>query len=321
MPMTRGTIMDLGIQEHQVAMEAIATLVNVKRVMCDLILKPAGVPREVYFPLLNQRDDTGRPLTKRELAPLILDAIKDRSDYPNIVRAIVEIAAHWSQFYLAPDEFIARGVVQKAREVLHIIETNEAEEARQQEQRQREEKAQAEQRQAEQFRKEVILLLMFFDDLMISNNVQQRGYQLQELLNRVFILHEIPVYKSFTRNEGGEQIDGAFSLGDWYYLVECRWRERLADIRQLDGLKGQVDRSGRQTMGLFLSINGWSDNVGPLLKQNPSKSIILMDGYDLRGVLSGQADLRDFLRKKIAKLNLESEPFLGLTQYLKVKNE
>ncbi len=63
-------------------------------------------------------------------------------------------------------------------------------------------------------------------------------------------------------------------------------------------------------------MNGWSKNVCSLLKQNPEKSIILMDGYDLRGVLSDQADLRDFLHAKIAKLNLESEPYLGLPQYL-----
>src|SRR5207237_3653592 len=116
----------------------------------------------------------------------------------------------------------------------------------------------------------------------------------------------------------GEQIDGAFRLDSWHYLVECRWREKLADIRQLDGLKGQVDRSGKQTMGLFLSINGWSQNVCPLLKQNPSKSIILMDGYDLRTILERHLDLRQFILAKVAKLNLEAEPYFGVRQYLSI---
>ena len=38
-------------------------------------------------------------------------------------------------------------------------------------------------------------------------------------------------------------------------------------------------------MGLFISINGWSENVVPLLKQNAEKNIILADGYDVRAVL------------------------------------
>lgn len=69
-------------------------------------------------------------------------------------------------------------------------------------------------------------------------------------------------------------------------------------------------------MSLFLSINGWSNNVVSLLKQNPDKSIILMDGYDLRIVLAGQVDLRDFLLTKVAKLNLEAEPYCSVTQYM-----
>jgi hypothetical protein len=122
--------------------------------------------------------------------------------------------------------------------------------------------------------------------------------------------------QSFTRNKGAEQIDGAFKLDGWYYIVECRWRQKLADIRELDGLEGAVRRSGKQTMGLFLSINGWSANVPLLLKQNPDKTIILMEGYDLRTVLSGQIDLQDFLLAKLAYLNLKSEPFFGVTDYL-----
>ncbi len=157
---------------------------------------------------------------------------------------------------------------------------------------------------------------MMFDDMANSADHQRRGYFLQELLNRVFDLHEIPVFRAFTRNEGGEQIDGAFILEGWHYIVECRWRDRLADVRQLDGLMGQVNRSGKQTMGLFVSIDGWSDHVIPLLKQNRDKSIILMEGHTLRTILSGRIDLRDFILTMVARLNLEAEPYTSVAQYL-----
>ena len=70
-------------------------------------------------------------------------------------------------------------------------------------------------------------------------------------------------------------------------------------------------------MGLFLSINGWSENVPMLLKQNTEKAIILMQGYDLRAILSDEADLRDYLRAAVANLNLYAEPYLGIKEYLK----
>lgn len=309
--------MDLGIEERRTAIEAIATLAHMKNALADLVLRPAGVPPDLYRPLLYQRDpNTGRTLSKRQLAPIILDAIEGRSDCVGVVRAIIEIAAAWKSFHLATDEFAARATVQKAREILDQVQTMDAREAVQRELARKEEIARLEGERAELFEKHSELLMIMFDYLAISSDHQQRGYLLQDLLGRLFDLHRIPVVRSFVRNERAEQIDGAFKLEGWHYLVECRWREKLADIRELDGLKGQVDRSGKQTMGLFLGINGWSENVPKLLKQNPDKSIVLMDGFDLRTVLAQRLDLNDFLLAKLARLNFEAEPFLSVKEYL-----
>jgi hypothetical protein len=159
-------------------------------------------------------------------------------------------------------------------------------------------------------------LLAQFEDAAKEGDPHQRGYFLEDLLNRVFLLHEISVYRSFRRNSGGEQIDAAFEMEGWHYIVECRWRARLADIRQLDGLAGQVSRSGRQSMGLFLSVEGWSENVVPLLKQNPDKNIILMEGVDLRTVLAQQVGLRQLLKAKVAALNFEAEPYIPASRII-----
>lgn len=302
---------------QKLVIEVISTLVNIKSTMADLILKPAGVPTDSYRLILYGRDElTGRPLSKRKIAPLVIAAIEDRPDFPGIIKRIIEIAAGWSSFHLARDEYEARATVQKARELLGQIELMEEREAKQREIARKKELSRIEQRTAELIRGQSDLLLGMFDELATSEDSQRRGYLLQDLLNRTFDLHQIPVVGSFTRNDGGEQIDGAFRLDGWHYIVECRWRVKLAGVREIDGLKGQLDRSGKQTMGLFLSIEGWSDNVLRLLKQNSEKSILLMDGYDLRAVLNGQVDLHDFMMAKISHLNLRSEPFLSVKQFL-----
>jgi RNA-directed DNA polymerase len=154
-----------------------------------------------------------------------------------------------------------------------------------------------------------------FDELYNSADPQKRGFMLQILLKDAFDYFGIPLIKSFTRNEGAEQIDGAFDLDGLHYIVECRWRAKLADGRETDGLLGPTGRSG--SMGLFLSINGWSDNVIPLLKQNPNKCIILMDGTDFRKILSGDVELASLLRAKVRKLKFDAEPFYGADDFLK----
>jgi hypothetical protein len=316
--------MEIGVEERRLAIEAIATLVNHKNVMIELILKPAGVPAAIYKSVLAQQDAvTGKVLSKRQCAPLILAQLGP--DEPRVLRRIIEIAAQWpaDRYHLAWNEYEARATVYKAREILGTLERMDAHDAEQRqrgaeqiERAQRDESVRRERERATQRRKELDLLLMMFEELVQSSDHQRRGYLLQNLLERLFTLYDVPAYRSFTRNEGGEQIDGAFELKGWYYLAECRWRETPADTRDLDGLLGQINRSSPQTMGFFLSVNSWSEHVVPLLKQNARKSIILMDGYDLRTVLDGSIDLRAFIGAKVAKLSVASEPFLSAHQYL-----
>ena len=161
------------------------------------------------------------------------------------------------------------------------------------------------------------LLLRRYDALVSSNDPNGRGFLLQDLLRDTFEHFEITVERSFIRNEGGEQIDGAFVFNSWHYIVEIRWRKKIADGRQVDGLLGQILRSGGQSMGIFFSINGWSKNVPTLLKQNPSKVIVLMERNDFRAVLTGEISLQKLLDGKIAELNLKSEPFISAQNILK----
>ena len=59
-------------------------------------------------------------------------------------------------------------------------------------------------------------------------------------LNRLFNLRGVKVTKSFRRNDEGEQIDAAFEMDGWHYIVECRWRDSLADFRQLMASAGRL---------------------------------------------------------------------------------
>jgi RNA-directed DNA polymerase len=165
-----------------------------------------------------------------------------------------------------------------------------------------------------QFRR--LCLLEVYEELRKSKDHHQRGYLLEKLLNATFKLFEILAIPSFTRNDNGEQIDGAFEIDGWQYIVECRWRTKLADTSEPDVLNGKVRRSGKSVKGFFLSINGWSTNVPNLMKQDPDKAVILMNGDDLHHVLRGNVDLRVLIDTKIRKLSLECEPFYGASQFI-----
>lgn len=160
------------------------------------------------------------------------------------------------------------------------------------------------------------LLLRRYDDLVNSDNPHQRGYHLQDLLRDTFDHFDISAEPSFTRNRGGEQIDGACRINGCDYIIECRWRAKIAGMREVDGLLGQISRSGEQAMGIFFSINGWSENVPQLLKEDRRKSIILMDGRDFRAVLDGKITMPILLDGKTQALRLRAEPFVSATELI-----
>jgi hypothetical protein len=316
--MNNDTATGLDIDARRLALEVISTLVNIKKTAAEQVLKRADVPDDLVKRFLTERDPTtGGKRSKREAGVVVLDELTSRGSDQAVVRNLIRIAAEWTAFHLAQDEYKARAVVQKARE-MHGVLTETQEREKNEYERRSQEAAERERRERiAAIRQQSALLLAQFEQIAIDGDPQQRGYFLEDLLNRVFDLHGIPVLRSFRRNNGGEQIDAAFEMDGWHYIVECRWRAALTDIRQLDGLAGQVSRSGRQTMGLFLSVNGWSNHVVPLLQQNPDKSIFLMDGYDLRCVLDVQVDLRRLLKAKLSALNLETQPHFSVSQLLR----
>jgi hypothetical protein len=96
---------EIGVEGKRIAMEAISTLVHIKATMVELLLKPAGVPREAYEDLLYKRDEvSGYTLSKRNIGPLILERVEKRAGGHHIIRTLIEIVANWSSFHLAHDE-------------------------------------------------------------------------------------------------------------------------------------------------------------------------------------------------------------------------
>jgi len=124
----------------------------------------------------------------------------------------------------------------------------------------------------------------------------ERGYDLEKILNEVFMLFDLTPQSPFRRI--GEQIDGAFVLDRDHYLLEAKWtkdRVNLAGLRDLDGAVGS---SLDNTLGLFVSIEGFSEDGITGYLQGSRPRIVCVDGSDLFMVLDSRIDLADLLQRK-----------------------
>jgi hypothetical protein len=131
--------------------------------------------------------------------------------------------------------------------------------------------------------------------LIAETNPQKRGYRLEQLLRRLFELFDLDPRASFKIL--GEQIDGAFTFEATDYLFEAKWEHSPIGASDLDVLAAKLSRKLDNTLGLFLSINGFSDD-GISAHSAGRRVMILMDGSDLMAVLEGRIDLIHLLLRK-----------------------
>lgn len=143
--------------------------------------------------------------------------------------------------------------------------------------------------------------------LVSANSPQNRGFELEKVMYDMFSLFDLDPRASF-RNVG-EQIDGAFSLEGTDYLFEAKWQKNLINAADLDAFCGKINRKLDNTLGLFLSINGFSEDAISIHSRGRS-TILLMDGIDLMAVLEGRIDFASLIVRKRRHAAQTGEIFL-----------
>ena len=134
-----------------------------------------------------------------------------------------------------------------------------------------------------------------FMAIATGTNPQTRGFDLERLMYDLFELFDLDPKASFKNT--GEQIDGAFSLEGTEYLFEAKWQKELVGVQDLDAFSSKVRRKLDNTLGVFLSMNGFSPD-GVTAHSTGRPNIVLMDGADLMAVLEERIDFVTLLLRK-----------------------
>ncbi|MNW39550.1 hypothetical protein D3C74_166400 [compost metagenome] len=134
-----------------------------------------------------------------------------------------------------------------------------------------------------------------YSKLITSKDHHNRGFELEKVLYDIFELFDLDPKASF-RNTG-EQIDGAFSLEGTDYLFEAKWQNNAVNASDLDAFNGKISRKLDNTLGLFLSINRFSEEAVRIHSVGRS-TILLMDGIDLLAVLENRIDFVSLITRK-----------------------
>ncbi|MGQ7392926.1 restriction endonuclease [Streptococcus suis] len=147
--------------------------------------------------------------------------------------------------------------------------------------------------------------------LFSSENPQERGYRLEKIVANLFKINEIDYHDSYRNSSNTQQLDGYFRFEGFDYLVEMKWEKNPVNSPKIASLKQKVDTKLTSTRGLFLSINGFRDEVIQDFANRDSK-ILFMDGQELSYILENRITLYEALKVKIVGASKTGNPYVSI---------
>ncbi|HFE38702.1 MAG TPA: hypothetical protein ENK06_09865 [Gammaproteobacteria bacterium] len=137
---------------------------------------------------------------------------------------------------------------------------------------------------------------------------QRRGYELELILQELGRISGLEVTEPFRVN--GEQIDGAIKFEGEHYLIEAKWQDKASANEPVYQFVGKIEGKfyGR---GIFVSVNGFSENVVSSLVHGKAIKTIFIDGEDLMMVLEGLQSFSEMLDKKVKAAQTKGEIYVN----------
>jgi hypothetical protein len=131
------------------------------------------------------------------------------------------------------------------------------------------------------------------------------------------MFHEADLSPRLGYRPKGEEIDGSFVLHGRTMLLEAKWTRDPHPASSLYQFRGKVDGKLVGTIGLFVSMAGFSEDAINALIAGKELNLILADGDDIRAIASRQISITDTLNRKLRAAAETGIPFLpisGITQ-------
>lgn len=113
---------------------------------------------------------------------------------------------------------------------------------------------------------------------------------------------------------GGRQIDGSITLGDTTYLVEAKFTVDQSGASDIDVFRSKVDSKADNTMGIFVSISGYSA-VAKAEASGRKTPLLLLDSSHLYRVLTSVSIFSDVIERVRRHASQTSEAYLHVNDF------
>lgn len=150
------------------------------------------------------------------------------------------------------------------------------------------------------------------DALQASVGTAQGGYDFQDWFYSLLDFYEIQNRRPYMSS--GRQIDGSLTLDGTTYLVELKFTANQADATDIDSLRSKVDDKADNTMGIMVSISGYS-KVAIKGASGRKTTLLLFDHTHLYLCLSGVLSFGDIILRVRRHVSQTSDAYLSVSEF------
>lgn len=150
------------------------------------------------------------------------------------------------------------------------------------------------------------------DNLAPEMGTAPGGYAFQDWFYDFLTFAEVEHRRPY--NTGGRQIDGSITIDGTTYLIELKFTEKQAGGPDIDIFRGKVESKADNTMGLFLSMAGYS-SVAIREASGKKSTLLLLDASHMYLILTGGMPCLDVIRRVRRHASQTGESYLPVSSF------
>lgn len=150
------------------------------------------------------------------------------------------------------------------------------------------------------------------DSMHSKIGTQAGGYEFEKWFYKLLDFSEIPNRKPYKTN--GRQIDGSLTIEGTTYLVELKFTKGQSGATDIDSLKAKVNKMADNTMGIIVSISGYS-SVAIDDASGSKTTLLLLDASHLYLFLTGAMSFTAIITRVRRHASQTGEAYLPTHQF------
>lgn len=141
---------------------------------------------------------------------------------------------------------------------------------------------------------------------------QEGGYEFEKWFYQLLDFSEIINRRPYKTE--GRQIDGSLTYDGTTYLVELKFTKEQSTVTDIDSLKAKVHKMADNTMGILVSISGYS-SVAVSEASGSKTPLLIFDASHLYLFLSGGMSFGDIISRVRRHASQTGESYLAVSNF------